>query len=207
MAQPVSGAVGEIPLQDGACAVFRQGRLAEQIVSLCHAELYETTSRSHAFLASVSLGTLTTAAVSCTGLIIINPTGNTKNAAIGKVYVSNSVTSSATEIWLAQFVQAKLPSTMTTATAVTMTCGKLGSATATVGAYSSCNALDNAPALLWPLLHNTVAIATTGEDQGALLDLQGGLIVPPGYGIAIVAPAAATGAGINAGIWWEEVAV
>lgn len=51
----------------------------------------------------------------------------------------------------------------------------------------------NAPTALFPVLHNTAAIATTGEDAGYSVDLEGQLIIAPGCYVAMAALGATAG--------------
>ena len=205
---PVAGVVGPATLQDGSNALVRQDRAGAIVASIGHGELYEAAFRSNVFLAGVAAATFSSAAVSCTGLMLINPSANTKNAAIYKVTLGNTATgTTAVAAWLCITPQALTTGTMTTATAATVYNGKLGSGTNTVGCYTSINAFTAAPVAAWPLAHITAAIATTGEDL-LLTDFQGGLILPPGYAIAIAClPTTATATTLNAGIMWEEVPV
>lgn len=58
------------------------------------------------------------------------------------------------------------------------------------------------------LLHNTAAIATTGEDPGFYLDLEGSIVIPPGQYAAIIALGAAGAASSN-NLWmqWAELPI
>ena len=66
----------------------------------------------------------------------------------------------------------------------------------------------NAPVAMWNLMHNTAAIATTGEDIGFSIDFEGSIIVPPNYYVAFatVGAAAASG-GQNLSLMWYEAPV
>jgi hypothetical protein len=66
----------------------------------------------------------------------------------------------------------------------------------------------NAPVAILNLMHNTAAIATTGEDSGFRVDLKGRYIVPPQSYVAIAAVGAAVAAsGSNLDLSWMEVPV
>ena len=65
-----------------------------------------------------------------------------------------------------------------------------------------------APVAQIDLLHNTAAIAATGEDQGYLIDLEGSIIIPPNAFAAFVSLGAA-GAAVSNNHWamWAELPV
>ena len=66
----------------------------------------------------------------------------------------------------------------------------------------------NAPVAQFDLMHNTAAIATTGEDQGFSWDMEGSIIVPPQTYICFVAlGAAAAASSTNLNIKWAELSV
>jgi hypothetical protein len=66
----------------------------------------------------------------------------------------------------------------------------------------------NAPTAFMTLLHNTAAIATTGEDTGYQLDLEGSIIVPPQCYVCFAAIGAAGAASSNQHhIMWAELPV
>jgi len=66
----------------------------------------------------------------------------------------------------------------------------------------------NAPTALVNLMHNTAAIATTGEDPGFALDFEGSIVLPPQTYCAIAAVGAAVAAaGADAHLMWAELPV
>lgn len=63
-----------------------------------------------------------------------------------------------------------------------------------------------APVAQWDLLHNTAAIATTGEDQGYEMDFEGAIVIPPNAFVAFCALGAAGAASSNNhDLMWVEV--
>jgi hypothetical protein len=80
----------------------------------------------------------------------------------------------------------------TSTTAVTRSGSNfIGSAYASkVTAYNA-GTFVNAPTALIPVMHNTAAIATTGEDPGYQVDIDGGLIIGPNCYAAMAALGAA----------------
>lgn len=76
--------------------------------------------------------------------------------------------------------------------------------TATVTGQGTFSAI---PTMAWPLMHNTAALATTGEDQGWQIDFEGSIIIPP-YCFCCIAPDVASGAAaMICSLMWEEVPV
>ena len=191
-------------LQDGNQATLRLGKSGETIVQEVHGRYYEAAYRKGLYTAFVAGGTITTVGTSMTGLILINKSTSV-NLSLLKVNAQETVTAaSATSIGLAWF-NALTTFGGTTLTAVTPMANFLGASLPQAGVYSAVNSTNGTPVEFLTLLHNTAAIATTGEDPGAPLDLEGSYIVPPGYGVCFCAIGASATA--NAFIQWEEVPV
>jgi hypothetical protein len=207
MPVPLTLQVGPVNSAAGAQVTARAGNDAALVISEGHGKYYEQTYRAHAFWA-YSTAAITAVAVSTTGLILINPNASGVNAVIQKYNYSMLVTTAAvTGIGFAFNIQTKPASGFTTATAATVVGGKLGAGGNVCQAYTSCNALDNAPVqfVSFPL---TVAIATTGQPPSGFIDLDGSIIVPPGYALSLCATGAASGSNaIGSSLNWEEVPV
>jgi hypothetical protein len=81
------------------------------------------------------------------------------------------------------------------------------------GAAPSCLALNagtyvNAPTSFMTLLHNTAAIAATGEDQGYFQELRGMIVVPPQTYVCFAALGAAGAASSNQHhLVWAELPI
>ncbi len=74
------------------------------------------------------------------------------------------------------------------------------------GLALSAGTFTNAPTALWTLMHNTAAIASTGEDPGFLIDFEGSIIIPPQYYVCVAAVGAAVAAsGMNISLTWYEL--
>jgi hypothetical protein len=156
----------------------------------------------YAFCASQNVALFS--ATSAIGLILYNPIASGVNAILYKWAAQVWATSaSMTGLVLATSAQTgSAPGTTTLATR--------SGATLIGGQASSCTAysiatLTNAPSIVWPLFHNTAAIATTGADQMSG-DLQGAFAIPPGA-VAVLGALGAAGVTVNLGLTWEEVPV
>lgn len=119
----------------------------------------------------------------------------------GDIIVSSATT---TGIALAYGYQATPPTAQQTAV---VTNNFLGGANPAALALTN-GTFTTAPVVNWQMMHNTAAIATSGEDAGFQIDLEGSIIVPPNYYVAIVAQGAAVAAGgSNLELMWVEVPI
>ena len=210
MPLPLTGQIGPAAGSDGAQLPFRQGRSGEQVVTELHGRYYENTYRKNVFTVycqAQATTSLTTAA--CVGLQLWNgsPLSNGVNLVLLKTggYISVT-TASLTGLVLASGTgQSTAPTSQTAATAVknNFLGGSAPQATAiSAGTFSA------APTAHISLLHNTAAIATTGEDAGYLIDLEGSIIVPPQSFVAVnTIGAAGSASAWNGWLMWEEVPV
>lgn len=180
-------------------------RVKEQLGSQLHGSMYQATAFNTLYYGYSQAKTVTSANTTATGLIIHNPANSGVNLSINKIYIGVSVTSaSLTGIALAQNVQATVPTGTTVATANGN--AFIGAAAGKAVAYSAAT-LANAPTPILPLMHNSAAIATTGEDS-IVVDLQGSIVIPPGYAVSLSALGAASAASaVTATILYEEIVV
>lgn len=197
--------VGPQTASDNSNPTARSLRDGSVAVAESHARYYEQTYRKNTFHA-LALGVAVTAvATSMTGLLVVNPLGSPVNLSLQKIRFEDTTTSaSATSVGLCWFNTLGVYGG-TTLTPVTVVPGFLGSGVGKALAASAINSTNGTPVEFMTILHNTAAIATTGEDGNSIIDLEGAIIVPPGLGIGFCAVgAAATG---NGYIQWEEVPV
>lgn len=200
--------VGPQTLVDGAEQIQRSGRGGELIVGENHGRYYEAAYRNNLFY-SYNIGTTLVAAnTTYTGHVIwngSNQTGSGVNLVLHKISLVISVTSaSMTGIALGQSYQPAIPTGLTAASVVG-NC-KIGAAAAQGLSYKAAT-LTNAGANIFPLLHNTAAINTVGAEQ-FVIDLEGSIIIPPGYTAQLLAlGAASASAAVGSGFIWEEVPV
>ena len=147
-------------------------------------------------------------ATAAIGLIVYNPPLSGVNLVWNKWAAQVYATSAAmTGLVLAVGAQPTLP---TTTTVAPLTGGSLliGSTSAVLTkskavAYSIATII--APVLVWPLFHNTAAIAITGSEMTDG-DLDGCFASAPGT-CTVMGALAAAGVNVNLAIGWEEVPV
>lgn len=201
--------VGVQPGSDGSLVSQRAGRLGDTIVSELHGRYYEQAYRKNLFTAYCAAQALSVAGTAMVGLQVWNgsPVSGGVNLVLLKVGGMIVVTSATvTSLVLATGVgQAAAPSGQTAATRVSN--NFIGGANPNALALAA-GTFVAAPTALINLMHNTAAIAATGEDAGFVLDLEGSIIIPPQAYVCIAAVGAAVAAaGSNLHLMWEEVPV
>lgn len=200
----LNGTVGPQTLADGACAAIRLGRAGQVITQQLHGRYYEAASRGAIFsVASQAVATTTVGlALTYTGLVLSNPVASPVNLALLKVSVNQSVIQSA------QIEAYALAFGFNAATNVTHTTPAVPQP-ALIGSGASANAkadtsatLPTAP--LYGLFVQNTATATA-NGPGAVVDLEGSVILAPGAYAAWVTPAQASVAGLWFSFQWEEI--
>jgi hypothetical protein len=197
---------GVIVSADGAVAPVRSGKAGDVIVSELQPRYYEQAYRRNVFSAYAAAQATSLAGTAMVGLQLTN-TSTTVNLVITKV-AGNIVASSATTTSLVLAAGTGQVAAPTGQTAATRVGNNFLGGAAPQGLATAAATFSNAPVAIFPLLHNTAAIATTGVDQGFLVDFEGSIIVPPQTYVCIAAVGAAVAAsGSNLAITWMEVAV
>jgi hypothetical protein len=154
--------------------------------------------------------TLSSSSTTATGLIIYNPPTSLYNLVFNTVALQVSVASSSmTGIALAYGAQTTTPTSTTAATYAGSTI--LGGAANNGIAYKAAT-LANAPANVFPLLHNDASIGTTGVDSIIVNLLNSAndspIVLPPGNVLTLNALGGASAANaLTAYISWIEVNV
>lgn len=149
------------------------------------------------------------AAASMSGLILYNPAGSGVDAHFTKAF-GQFIVSSPNETDLLIGVVRNQATPPTTTTAIAVQNNYIGSNANTAGAVQafSVATLASAPVALLPVLHNTAAIATTGEDQGFYIDLEGSLILGPGACVCLMSQGGTSAsAALNAAFEWVELPI
>lgn len=205
MSDPAYGVSGEQNNASGVAAPLALDRQGAQLMTPLHVDGYEQGRRGRLFYAYSTPGILSAAGTAMTGLILWNGSAAV-NLILRKVNLRVSVTSaSMTGIDLA----ATAPGAQTTAPTTTTTVTKFGStflgvANPVATPYSVATTL--ATVSIASLIHNTAAIATTGEDS-AEINL-GGWVVPPWTCVCLAAlGAASAAAAVSSTLYWEEAPV
>lgn len=205
----IQGQVGQpavTSIQAGATPAIRQGQLGDVVVSELHGRYYEQSYRRNMFTAYSGGTAMTQAATGLVGLQLWNPSFNV-NLVLTKCAGFVAVTSATTigVVLSAGTGQINAPTSVTTVTNVQ---NQFIGAALPIGKAYNAGTFVNAPTPFWPLLHNTAAIASTGEDPGWQMDFEGSVVVPPQSYVAITALSATAGAAaLYCALMWEEVPV
>jgi len=197
---------GVIVSADGGVAPVRSGKAGDVIVSELQPRYYENTYRRNTFSAYASAQATSLVGTAMVGLQLTN-NSSTVNLVITKV-AGNIIVTSASTTSLVLASGSGQVSAPTSQTAATRVGNNFLGAAAPQGLATNAATFTNAPTAMFPLLHNTAAIATNGEDQGFLVDFEGSIIVPPNFYVCIAAVGAAVAAGgSNLAITWIEQAI
>jgi hypothetical protein len=224
----ITGRVGPDVLADGAIAKMRMGRSAEGIFQELHGRFYETNFRGAVFsggmgLTSISNVTFTTGTLGATVTPICgvyNPVASTVNLVILQAILGVTVTA-ATATGGSPFVWA---TSITTAPVTTgnqplnrKTLQPQGSAARDITNVAPTGMTPNlavrfASALTGGLIKNISSVETAvGQNIGvsgiSVENIDGGIIVPPGGVLALLATTTPVAHSAASGLLWEEVPV
>ena len=213
----IQGQVGQPSAKSmagGSTPPVRQGQLGDVIVSELHGRYYEQAYQRNMFSGVLTTGTATSAglAASFTGLMLYNPPNSTVNVAVNKIGMSFIVAFAAgatVGIMTAQ-TMTPLGTFATTNTAIKNNfVGRAGVGVGQAQMYSTATIATAEPGL--PGIHMvfgaglTGAITTVPQVPGFFVDLEGGLILPPGAYMATYTSTASGAASMLASFTWEEV--
>lgn len=211
--------VGEMVSGDGrGQGRLRQGRDGSEIVSQGHYPLYEQTSRGRLFAVGTALtGTTIVAgnvappgAAAATVLSIYNPTGSGFNLEIlmGMVLHLSGTPGAGAWAWCAG---AASGATAITATPNATPQNMLMGGTVSVASGFTQTALTAGPAhttrRMFPTAQFAGAIAATTPGQSVVDQVDGGIVVPPGFVLTLAPPAAGTTHIVAAAILFAQVAL
>lgn len=158
------------------------------------------------FTARAALQATSLAGTAMVGLQLWNRSSN-KNLVLTKVG-GNVVATSATETGIALAFGTQGTAAPSVQTAASSVINNFIGGPAAAALALAAGTFAVAPVAQIDLLHNTAAIASTGEDQGYVVDLEGSIIIPPG-GFAAFCALGAAGAASSNNHWmqWAEVPV
>lgn len=198
-------------ISPGLQSPARAGQLGDTIVSELHGRYYETTYRRANFLATSPSASITSAGIiasgsAYTGLALYNPVGNTNNLVVNKIGASFLVTPAAALTY--GLVVGGVVSTTASVTSANVRNLFSGGAVPSAVAASVWTPTYGTAATVAHVLGTvgTGAITTFNLVPG-VIDLEGGLIITPGYFVEIYTSTAANTAGFLGSIQWEEVPV
>lgn len=178
----------------------RTGSLGSIIQDQLHGSYYETSYRGNMFRISNQAVVSTTAglATTWTGLAIANPTGSGVNAVINLFTCAQVAAGVAGAVGIMTGVGAAAGSLVPKNAVIG---GPTGKVTASAGATIATPVLDIVVGSI-----GSVATTAYGLSASIALDLQGSIVVPPGFFAATYTTAATTSA-LVFGFQWEEVPV
>ena len=210
MPTQVSGQVGPQLSSSGVSTQpIRQGILGDVIVSELHGRYYEQVSRGNVFTAYSAARAITVVGTGMVGLQLWNgsPVSGGINIVLLKTGGLISVTSATTTGLLLTTGVGQVSAPTGQTAADTVKCNFINGRAPNASAMAA-GTFTNAPTGIATLMHNTAAIAVTGEDVGYTIDFEGSIILPPQTYCAIAALGATAAAAAWTGyLMWEEVPV
>lgn len=209
----IQGQVGSpsASITSGATPPVRLGQLGDVITSQLHGRLYETTYRKNSYSCNLTTGTATSAALatSFTGLLLYNPPQSTVNVSVNKIGMSFLVAFAAAATVGILTGQTNTPLATFSAANASVKNNFVNGPAGQAVAYNSATLASAEPGL--PKLHMvfgsglTGAITTVPQVPGFFVDLEGGLILPPGAYMATYTSTASGAASMLASFSWEEI--
>jgi hypothetical protein len=183
-------------------APMRQGNMGDLIATELHGRYYESTYRRVMFHVATQAAQATTVALATTytGLCVSNPVGSQVNLVMAKVGIALAAAPAAiAPIGIMAGYNAGINVTHTTP--ATPRSNFFGAGAAGVGLADVAATLPTAPVLIMPIMGGFTAAALPGAGP-VIVDLEGGLILPPGAYAAIYSLTAVSGL---FAFKWEEV--
>lgn len=208
----VTGSVGapaaSLPssLGTGTGPAVRLGQLADVIVSELHGRYYESAYRKALFAGANQAAVATTAAFATTytGLVLSNPNGSAVNLVLSKVGIASILAqTSPLAVGIMTGFSTSNPSGVTALTPKSRFVGQ----SAGTGLLSSAATLPVAPTLDTILGVIDTGATTVATQLTGLVDLEGGIVIPPGGFAALYTNVASVAASLIASMAWEEVPV
>ena len=196
----VATGASSVGMSPGTQSPVRLGQMADQIVTQLHPRYYEQTYRGNRFVIANQAAVTTTAALATTytGLVVGNPAGSTVNLVMDKFCCAQFAVGAAGAVGIM---------TGASTTAITAT---LIPRNRKVGGAASQAAANAGQTIGTPVLEQVFgsvgSLATTGYglQPAVVVDLEGGLIIPPGFFVAAYTTVVTTSALIF-GFEWTEV--
>ena len=209
MALPLAVVVGGTSAQtvgtSPSNATLRVGATTELIVDELHGRYYETTVRKTMYAGANLAGVTTTAgfATTYTGMAITNPIGSTVNLVLNKVSYATLVAQ--TSALILGIMTGYSASTAVTQTTALVPLSNFVGNSAGTGLIASAVTMPVAPTRLILLDTLLTGAITTVVNGGKVIDLEGGLVIPPGGYAAFYTSAASVASSLVFGMQWEEV--
>ena len=185
---------------------IRLGQLADVIVSELHGRYYESAYRKSLFAGANQAGVATTAAFATTytGLVLYNPSGSAVNLVLSKVGIASIIAQTSP---LAVGIMTGFSTTALSGVTALTPKGRFVGQTAGVGLLASAATLPVAPTLDTVLGVIDTGATTVATQLTGLIDVEGGIVIPPGGYAALYTNVASVAASLIASMAWEEVPV
>ena len=203
---PLSSVVSIAP---GQQIVQRAGQLGDQIISELHGRYYETAYRRALFNAANQAPTTTTVglATTYTGLVLSNPVGSPVNLVLNKVGYAFLVAFPAAAA-IGIMCGYNSSTNVTHTTPGTPRSNFFGAGGAGSGLIDVAATLPTAPVVTHLLATGLTGAITVQEMiSGDMVDLEGGIVLPPGAYAAFFTSTASGASGFMGSMQWEEVPV
>ena len=205
----IEGRVGVQALQDGSQQPPRLGKQGEVVTDELHGRYYEAVYRQGVWLASTAVAGVAPGTVLSTTppFTLYNPTGNTKNFSINKIFMGYvSGTLGAGTLLVASGAQAAAP---TGGTVITPKNALIGNGAAPTGLVYTGSTLTAAPTIVRPSFPIGAFLASTATLNPLQLDeVSGDIVLTPGNVLCLQAIAAAgTSPLVLLSMSWEEIPV
>ena len=212
----VQGQVGPIAtttsIGAGTLAPARLGQLGDTVVSELHGRYYETTYRRNSFLATSPSAVATSAgivasAAAYTGLTVYNPVGNSNNVVINKVgaaFIVAPAAAIAYGLYVGGIVSAT--ASLTAANTRNLFIGGTAPTALAYSVWTPTYSVAATVAHIFGTVGTTAAITGINFDNG-VIDLEGSLVITPGYFVSVYTSTASGASGYLGSIQWEEIPV
>ena len=185
----------------------RSGAAGELVVQELHGRYYETAVRRSLF-SGANLAAVTTSAgfaTTATGFCLTNPIGSTVNLVLNKVSYG-TIVAQTTALILGIMTGYNTATAVTQSTPLVPLSNFVGSP-AGAGLIASSYVMPTAPTRLFLLDTLTTGALTVSPQGGKIVDLEGGIVIPPGGYAAFYTSAASVATSLVFGMQWEEISI
>lgn len=198
---------GPVQRADGVLGAVRGGKTGEMLVGQAHGKYYEAAVRGRLHYSHCAARAMSAPATSAIGNIIWNPPGSGVNLVFTQYNIIYLVTDAdALEVDFCYSPQTAVPGSVTVANASgPCLVGPAGTPTSAAKAYAIAT-ITTAAIPIRALMEIGDARLTLGP-RNCSGDLEGSIIIPPGYLASLHTIAAAGTAGVTSTLFWEEVPI
>lgn len=224
----LTGQVGPPVVADGATPPFRQGRSAEQIIQQLHGRFYEQNLRGNLFMGGMTFTSISAATFSfistqgATSTPIIglwNPLTSKVNLTVLQATLNAAITAATNTglgglVWVGSVNNAAITTGTQGINCATLAAGGTGKfypGTALTGLTNNLALLRGSPLCSGSASSFSFVGTAVGQVTAAggltIEPIEGGIIVPPGGVLALMATATPVAHSATSGIIWEETPI